>query len=131
MYLSRIRIKNYRSIKELDLGLGFRKGKNIIIGKNNAGKGNLIRAIDLILGKNSPAYQKSENIAENDFCCGNTTESILIFGVLERDENEVLNYEEIYIGAGIVFHGLYATGYGIGTGADRRVLVVHSKKKRT
>lgn len=102
MYLSRIRIKNYRSIKELDLG--FRKGKNIIVGKNNAGKSNLISAIDLILGEASPAYQKSENITENDFHSGNSSESILIFGVLEREQDEQLNYDEIYKCFGFKFH---------------------------
>lgn len=43
MYLSRLVIHNYRSIKYLDLG--FAKGKNVIVGKNNAGKSNIINVL--------------------------------------------------------------------------------------
>ncbi|MHA4844524.1 ATP-dependent nuclease [Flavitalea antarctica] len=94
MYLSRLKIKNYRSIKQLDLR--FKKGKNVIVGKNNAGKSNIIKAINILLGENSPTYAKSDNITENDFHAGNKTESIIIFCELTRDEQEQLNYEEIY-----------------------------------
>ena len=47
--------------------------KNIIIGKNNSGKSNIMRAIDLMLGEKSPTYVNSENITEDDFfyCDGN------------------------------------------------------------
>jgi AAA15 family ATPase/GTPase len=58
MHLSKLLISNYRSIQELTLK--FEKGKNIIVGKNNAGKSNIIKAIDLILGEGSPTWQKSE-----------------------------------------------------------------------
>ncbi len=47
MYLSRLYIRNYRSIKELDLR--FEKGKNVIIGRNNAGKSNIIKALNIVL----------------------------------------------------------------------------------
>lgn len=94
MYLAKLRIKNYRSIKEIDLT--FKKGKNIIVGKNNAGKSNIIKAIDILLGENSPTYIKSENITENDFYLGNKSENIMMFCELIRDNDEKLNYEEIY-----------------------------------
>lgn len=94
MYLSRLLIKNYKSIKELDLGFG--KGKNVIVGRNNAGKSNIVKAIDLILGESSPTYEKSENITDNDFFMSNTSEPIYIFCELTRDTDEDLNYDEIY-----------------------------------
>ena len=72
MYLSNIVIKNYRSIKELSLT--FKKGKNIIVGKNNSGKSNIIKAIDIILGESSPTWSKSDNITDNDFYNGNIKE---------------------------------------------------------
>lgn len=104
MYLSRLFINNYRSIKCLNLY--FSKGKNIIIGRNNTGKSNIIKAIDVVLGENSPTYQKGENITANDFYSwtevGNSKEKetlsakeIFIWCELERDEEEALNYEEI------------------------------------
>lgn len=99
MHISRLVIRNYRSIKNLDLK--FEKGKNVIIGRNNAGKSNIIKAINLILGESSPTYQKSQNITEYDFFKGDTTNPIYILCQLERDRAEDINYEEIY-----------ANGYG-------------------
>ena len=94
MYLSNLKIHNFRSIA--DLNLEFKKGKNIIVGKNNSGKSNIIKAIDLILGEQSPTYHKSENITENDYNNGNTKEPILIYCELKRDENEKIDYEALY-----------------------------------
>lgn len=93
MHLSKLIISNYRSIKELSIS--FEKGKNIIVGKNNAGKSNIIKAIDLILGESSPTWHKSENITSNDFFNSDTSKPIYIFCELTRDNEEVLNYAEI------------------------------------
>ncbi len=46
MYIKNIKIKNYRNFK--DFGMSFQDGLNVIIGANNAGKTNLLRAIELI-----------------------------------------------------------------------------------
>ncbi len=89
MYLSRLYIENYRSIKKLDLKFG--KGKNIIVGKNNSGNSNIIRAIDLILGEKSPTWEKSENIMDNDFFDGKTGNDIFIWCELIREDGESLN----------------------------------------
>jgi len=89
MYLSRLYIENYRSIKKLDLKFG--KGKNIIVGKNNSGKSNIIRAIDLILGEKSPTWEKSENITDNDFFDGKTGNDIFIWCELIKEDGESLN----------------------------------------
>lgn len=94
MYLSNLRIQNFKSIRELTLDL--RKGKNVIVGKNNSGKSNIIKAIDLILGEQSPTYSKSDNITENDFFNGNITEPILIFCILQRTKEEQIDYDTIY-----------------------------------
>lgn len=92
MYLSRLYIENYRSIKKLDLKFG--KGKNIIVGKNNSGKSNIIRAIDLILGEKSPTWEKSENITDNDFFDGKTGNDIFIWCELIKEESELLNFAD-------------------------------------
>lgn len=106
MYLSRLRIKNYRSIEELNIN--FEKGKNVIIGRNNSGKSNILRAIDIVLGESFPAYHKTQNIVENDFHDGNIEEPIYIFCELTRDADEELNYEEIYHNCfGFFVHGEY------------------------
>lgn len=51
MYISKVKIKNYRSIK--DLTINFNPGKNIIVCKNNSGKSNIIKAINIVLSENS------------------------------------------------------------------------------
>jgi len=101
MYLSRVVINNYRSIKSLDLS--FAKGKNVIVGRNNSGKSNIVKAIDLLLGEYQPDYQKSENISESDFFMKDDSENggkiqeseIFIFCQLTKDEGESLNWNEI------------------------------------
>ena len=45
MYISKIHIKNYRTYDDLEIK--FNDRINIIIGHNNAGKSNLIKAISL------------------------------------------------------------------------------------
>ncbi len=104
MYLARLYIRNYRSIKELDLKLS--KGKNVIIGKNNTGKSNIIKALDLILGEHNPAYAKGNNIDDSDFYSWQDSTSgetivrsaneIFIWCELDREPGETLNYDEIY-----------------------------------
>lgn len=108
MYLSRLIIRNFRSIKELDLS--FNHGKNVIVGRNNTGKSNIVKAIDLVLGESQPTYAKSENIVESDFytwkerTVANDVEQIevkisneiFIFCELTRNIDEELDFEEIY-----------------------------------
>ncbi|MDP3115157.1 MAG: AAA family ATPase [Candidatus Cloacimonadaceae bacterium] len=87
MYLSRLYIRNYRSIKELDLR--FEKGKNVIIGRNNAGKSNIIKALNIVLSETAPAWDKVENVTEGDFYYDKSKDSVadelLIFCILIRE----------------------------------------------
>lgn len=98
MYLSRLFIENYRSIKQVDLK--FERGKNVIVGRNNAGKSNIIKAIDLVLGDYSPTYNRSENITENDFYAGDIENEIFIWCEINRECSEEgvfesLNFSEV------------------------------------
>lgn len=65
MFLSKLNIYGYRSFGSIELK--FNKGKNIIIGKNNAGKSNIIKALDIIFNENKPDYPRTDNICDNDF----------------------------------------------------------------
>ncbi|MEG6570612.1 ATP-dependent nuclease [Thermoanaerobacterium thermosaccharolyticum] len=99
MYLKRLIIRNFRSIKHVDIK--FEPGKNIIIGRNNCGKSNIIKAIDILLGESAPAWQKNENITEKDFYTFNdnnndiVSDNIFIYGELKRDDREEINYDII------------------------------------
>ena len=46
MYISNIKIQNYRGFQSLSVG--FRDGINILIGPNNSGKSNLLKALSII-----------------------------------------------------------------------------------
>ena len=60
MNLKSIKIKNYRGIKELALGL--EPGTTVLIGENNSGKTSVLRAIDACL-----SYKRKDIFSEYDF----------------------------------------------------------------
>lgn len=62
MYISKLFVKNYRSLKEIKIDLY--KGKNVLVGKNNAGKSNILKALNILVGKRHPSYLK---FTDNDY----------------------------------------------------------------
>lgn len=60
MYISKIVLKNFRNFQ--DKGIEFKEGINVIIGHNNAGKTNLLRALALVLDS-----QNSKRLSIDDF----------------------------------------------------------------
>lgn len=65
LYISRVKIKNYRNFKDIDVSLGH---KQVIIGENNIGKTNFLRAIQLIL---DPSFSDEDRyLEESDFFDG-------------------------------------------------------------
>lgn len=60
MYISKIKIDSFRNFKSQEIE--FREGVNVIIGHNNAGKSNLLRAISLVLDSN-----RSRRLDVDDF----------------------------------------------------------------
>lgn len=111
MHLSRLYIENYRSVQKIDIK--FERGKNVIVGRNNSGKSNILKAIDLILGEYSPTYNKSENITDSDFYCNETNKQIFIWCEIQRSKNENNDLEEIdfsEIGKSAFFR-LYSDSY--------------------
>lgn len=69
MYISKIHIKGYRNFK--DQVIEFHEGINVIIGPNNAGKSNLLRALDLVLNTDT-----SKRLTLFDFCRNCTIEEL-------------------------------------------------------
>ncbi len=60
MYISKINIKNFRNFKHKEII--FNDGINVIIGHNNAGKTNLIKALSLVIDS-----EKSKRLSFDDF----------------------------------------------------------------
>jgi putative ATP-dependent endonuclease of OLD family len=64
-YISRVRIKNFRNFNDIDVSLSH---KQVIIGENNVGKTNLLRAIQIIL---DPRLSDEDRyLSETDFFDG-------------------------------------------------------------
>lgn len=61
MYISKNHIKGYRNFKDKEIN--FREGINVIIGPNNAGKSNLLIALDLVLNT-----ETTKKLSLYDFC---------------------------------------------------------------
>ncbi|WP_075558674.1 ATP-dependent nuclease [Parabacteroides timonensis] len=61
MYISKIHIVGYRNFKDKEIS--FKEGINVIIGPNNAGKSNLLRALDLVLNA-----ETTKKLTLFDFC---------------------------------------------------------------
>lgn len=62
MYISKFSAFNYRSLKQVTVRL--ENGKNVIVGKNNSGKSNILKGIEILVGEKFPSYQ---NITDNDY----------------------------------------------------------------
>jgi predicted ATP-dependent endonuclease of OLD family len=96
MYLSRLYIRNYRSIQELDLK--FEKGKNVVIGRNNSGESNIIRDLNIVLSESAPAWDRVENVTGSDFYYDKTSEKsadeLLIFCILNRERIHDTDWNE-------------------------------------
>ena len=59
MYVSHLWVKGFHSLEFVRIT--FKPGLNVIVGKNNAGKSNIIRALDYILGEKYPTYRDFES----------------------------------------------------------------------
>ena len=72
MRITRVHIENYRSIRELDL---YPDDYTILIGDNNAGKSNILKAINLVLGETWPT---DRTFTLEDFHRHNSEQDIVI-----------------------------------------------------
>ena len=50
MYLSLLKIKNFRCYDENDHNIVFKKGLNVLVGENDSGKSAIMDAIKIVLG---------------------------------------------------------------------------------
>lgn len=62
MYISKFTAFNFRSLKQVFVRL--EDGKNVIVGKNNSGKSNIIKGIEILIGERFPTYI---NFSDNDY----------------------------------------------------------------
>ena len=106
MYISKYCAINFRSLRQVILRL--EKGKNIIVGKNNSGKSNIIRGIEILVGEKYPTYQ---NFSDNDFYTYESTDE------LSGEINEIIA-DNLYLEVELA-------------GRDFNDVVINSIKKKT
>lgn len=100
MYVSDLYISNYKSIRNIHIPLGI--GKNVIVGKNNSGKSNIIQALDIILGEKAPTNNtfapEDFHVSHQNQCEGNRVADDLFIAVklsggdLDSSELNKVNY---------------------------------------
>lgn len=95
MYIKEIKISNFRNFKEASVP--FHEGINVIIGHNNTGKSNLLRAIGLVLGySDGRRLWTSDLFYETDVATlKQQSPRIQIILVLHRSDNEDLGSAEM------------------------------------
>lgn len=94
--ISKVRIENFRSIENLELQLSM---TNVLIGANNCGKSNFLRAINIALGQNKVVssediYVAKDETLDKDKCA---TIDIMIRAV-DESNNTTSNFSDFWIG---------------------------------
>lgn len=90
MFLSKLKIRNFRKYKELEVS--FKQGLNVLIGENDGGKTTIIDAIRILLGTQSQEYYR---IDEKDFNDKNLELEIeCIFKFQDKSEKKVAKFLE-------------------------------------
>jgi len=88
IYIKKIKIENFKSIEGEELE--FNEGLNILVGPNNAGKTNIMEALDLLLGD---VYLPNFEPSTDHFFNGEEDREIIIETSLEGDELTQINSE--------------------------------------
>ena len=102
MYIKEIKISNFRNFR--DASVPFHEGVNVIIGHNNTGKSNLLRAMGLVLG-----YSDGHRLCTSDLFYETDVATlqlqsprIQITLVLHRSEGEALDSAEMGLFSGMM-----------------------------
>lgn len=102
MYIKEIKISNFRNFQEASVP--FHEGVNVILGHNNTGKSNLLRAIGLVLG-----YSDGHRLGTSDIFYDTNVATlklqsprIQITLVLHRSEGEALDSAEMGLFSGMM-----------------------------
>lgn len=102
MYIKEIKISNFRNFK--DASVPFHEGVNVILGHNNTGKSNLLRAIGLVLGFSDGHRLGTSDIFYDTNVATLKLQSprIQITLVLHRSEGEALDSAEMGLFSGMM-----------------------------
>jgi len=92
MRISRVQIEHFRSIKSLE----FQPGDHcVLIGENNCGKSNILRALNLVLGETWPSDRA---FSEEDFHDQDTSQDVVIRVFFDQAMDEWRNNCKVEVG---------------------------------
>ena len=102
MFIKEIKISCFRNFK--DVSIPFHEGVNVILGHNNTGKSNLLRAIALVIGYNdSRSLRTNDLFYETDLTVlKQQSPRIKITLVLHRSKDEPLDSAEMALFSGLM-----------------------------
>ncbi len=94
--ISRVRIENFRSIETLELSLSM---TNVLIGANNCGKSNFLKAINIALGQNKTVSPEDIYVGKDEVLdkAKYATIDIMIRAV-DESNNVISNFSDFWIG---------------------------------
>lgn len=90
MYLSKIRVRNYKSFRDSG-DIEFKPGINIIVGQNNSGKTTLLEALEI---KASNIPHRSLNTNRNKESSKESSNKSVIYGSLHLSRQEIPSVEK-------------------------------------
>lgn len=88
LLLTKIRIQNFRSIESMDINLGL---TNLLIGQNNAGKSNFLKAINVALGASNDVSEADIFVVDGERLAKTKIAIIDIMFRPINDNNEVVS----------------------------------------
>lgn len=99
MFISKVKIRNFRKFNDKGIELSLKKGLNVLIGENNIGKTAIIDALRLAFSSwqyRKDIYVKKEDFHVDDF--GNIADKIIIDIFFENlnEEQKVSFYQLLY-----------------------------------
>lgn len=94
--ISKVRIENFRSIENLELSLSM---TNVLIGANNCGKSNFLKAINVALGQNKIVSSEDIYVGKDEVLDNNKCATIDIMLRPVDTTNRILNaFSDFWIG---------------------------------
>jgi len=124
--IDRIKIQNFRSIRDLEIKLG---KMNAFIGPNNAGKSNIMRALNLVLGETWPSPRSFD---DKDFYRYDKTNPIIIEVYFDKPlscDKEVYGFRLTYNGDNCEYVPIDSKGSEIIYGSKRTKKVSNEMKE--
>ncbi|MCK4268943.1 MAG: AAA family ATPase, partial [Methanogenium sp.] len=81
MYLSNLKISNFRCYDEIGININIKSGLTVFVGENDSGKTAIIDAIRFVLGTSDQEWNK---VKDTDFCNEDSTKEIKIVCKFEK-----------------------------------------------